>query len=449
MARRGKAETASGLPPRVARWPRYHVAMRREAVGKRGWLTLGLLVASAAAADACSSFGTDSGQDTSDAGPDSSPSPSPSPSPDSATVSPDATGEVDAGTLGDGGPDGSAGDAALRPPCIADPRPLVDQRRPDILWTPSDPTVEVEFPFQIDTDDEAVFWIAQPLPAPLLTDPDGGSALSAAYNGHGNGRIRRALKAEPGQSEVLVDNLPLARAMVLDGEYVYWATREPLSAIVYRAPRNCTAPCTSSTSVVTNLGAARVLRMYRVRPGLLALQINDTEVRLLETATPPATPLVTTPSFANLASGNGDVFVSAELSSVVRRYSGATGAQIGDPWSTIPDAGGARPGFSAIATNCTEVFGARDDRSLWRSDGGIFSFLLESGVAASDMAADDRYVFLAAFNAGGVYAVDLRTTTQRPLHSGNVWNLSADRDGVYWGEHEPSERAGEIYWMKR
>lgn len=416
-----------------------------------------VLLTLAAAADACSSFdasedeqgaGQDSGAtaDASDTGVGSTTDSSRPEGGDDGSVPgrPDADAG-DAGT-GDAGP--VPYDAALGPLCVSDAGSIEGLDRA-LLWAPDPDAGEVEFPFQLDTDDLSLFWIAQPLPIQDLAPDAAPGPASTAYNGRGRGRIHRLLKSKPLEADTLADEQPLATNLALDGDFVYWTTAEP-STVLWRVRRDCTAPCTAQR--VADLPISRSTWMRRARPGLLVLRDDANQIHAFETERPTnGTTLVTpTPNYAHASAANGELVVGADNLAEVQRFKGPV--LQGDAGRTsIPTLNGFNPGFSALAADCSEVFGARNDRSLWRSDGGAsFSRFHDSGVLeVVDLASDDRYLFLAAFNAGGAFVVDKTTHAQRTLYTGNVWNLTMDRDGVYWGEHAVGSQAGKIFALRR
>ena len=66
-----------------------------------------------------------------------------------------------------------------------------------------------------------------------------------------------------------------------------------------------------------------------------------------------------------------------------------------------------------------------------------------------DLGADARYVYAAALNTGGIFALQKTSMATAHPYTGNVWNLAVDDDGVYFGEHDPSAAggAGTIYML--
>ncbi|MBX3227490.1 MAG: hypothetical protein KIT84_14135 [Labilithrix sp.] len=197
-------------------------------------------------------------------------------------------------------------------------------------------------------------------------------------------------------------------------------------------------------------------KLFRPRPGLLVLQLEGNRVALFDLAQPGdgSSPRVTTGAFTYVTSGGGDVFVGASIDDPnVQRLSGLRLDNIEPSWATLPDSGSDHKGPDALATDCISTYAAREDQSIWRvpnDGGGTFTRWLDAGARqAVASAADGRYVYFAAYNAGGVFAFDKTSSDWRHIYNGNVWGVHADLQGVYWGEHEPGPDAGKIYVVRR
>ncbi|MBX3227488.1 MAG: hypothetical protein KIT84_14125 [Labilithrix sp.] len=404
---------------------------------RRSRLALFLVFSAGAIAFACSSFtAANDGDELPDGGP-------PTPGTDGTVL------DVDTPPIPDGAPpDREPYDAALNPPCPAPVADSISGKTKDLLASP--PTDAVEFPFQLDSDSLAVFWVAQHIT--LEEHRDAGIARSEAYNGKGIARIRRVRKAAPSAAETLVEGQTRTTALVLDGDHVYWAAYEGQS-IIRRVRRDCAAPC--EPEYVGNAGGL-VHKLYRPRPGLLVLQLEGNRVHLFDLSKPNvgSIEIATTGNFTYVVPNAGDLLLGASFDeAAVRRHSGPSFSQIDPTWATLPEGGSDSEGPDALGTDCESTFAARKDQSIWRvgNDGGVFTYWLQGEVGpAVASAVDGRYVYFAALDTGGVFAFDKSTGERFVLHRGNVWNLHADAQGVYWGEHDDrSPEVGKLYVLWR
>ncbi|MBX3227489.1 MAG: hypothetical protein KIT84_14130 [Labilithrix sp.] len=381
---------------------------------------------------------------------------------DDEQARPDAGGAVDAAASNDepdapsasddAGPDGSLALGALNPACPDPTAGTFPSRSKEVLATP--PAGEVEFPFEIDTDSRSVFWAAQAITIAQLDE--NGSAVIDAYNGLARSRIRRVSKEPGAQAETLVIEQQRTTTIALDGDYVYWPVAISGSATaIRRVRRDCVAPCTPEP--VADLDVAAVDHLQRLADGKLFFRRENKDGYLLDvTTTPPGvTKLTTTNPFLTATTAGSDLFIGASSEDTIGRASGPTFSAFTPGWAKLPaPSSGQEKGPVTLGADCTAVYAARWDDAVWRveSDGGTFSRWLDAGADLGQLVStsiDAHHVYLAAWNAGGVYAIDKKTRSMLTLHKGNVWHVFADKDGVYWGEHERSVEAGKLYTLRR
>ncbi len=300
-----------------------------------------------------------------------------------------------------------------------------------------------EYPFDIATDASSLYWTAQAA---------GDSGLDA-YNGQAPARVLRHAKKAGGPAFEIAAAQPAARAIALDGSYVYWTIHDPTRpgrglgspGVLRRARRDCsTTPC-----AVEDLAsiAGNVASLSRAREGALVGVTEDGHVFVVDTTASPigfnasATQVDTYPAIA--VTNDAAYASSALVSRYVKRLDLTTGTVL-PMFAAVPDGGaGADPGISPSTTDCDAVWGVRKQtskRDLFRFavDGGPAQVTaLPTAISPFAMAADASYVYFAVPDAGGVFAVDTHVggALPEPIATGNVWRLAVDSDGVYWGEH--------------
>jgi hypothetical protein len=309
------------------------------------------------------------------------------------------------------------------------------------------------YPFDIATDSTHMTWIAQ------LGVTDGGDDVEP-YNGHANAVVLRVPKAG-GTATTLARDQPKATTIALDGDAVYWATVDAATnkATLLRQQRDvdCTSSvCPPPTHMASFPDGLLIVRLRRASPGVLfALAGSGAVFRVdIGAAAAAVTPVTDTAIFPSMTVTDTDVYASAGKFNQVMRVplSGAPPPFADVTFATVASAD---PGASLIASDCQTLWWARkmtpSTHSLFshpHGDAGATSApVLLSNLDLFDLAADARFVYVGAANAGGVYAVEKAKpgpAVQR--YAGNVWALAVDDEGVYFGEHGQVATAGKM-WM--
>jgi hypothetical protein len=307
------------------------------------------------------------------------------------------------------------------------------------LYVPP-PAAATEYPFRLVTDEGFVYWATQVAGASPADDP---------YNGRGIGRIvrvdRRGVNAG-GQATVLAADQRSAVALTLAGAYVYWGAETSAgTAQVLRALRACPGSC--AIEPVVDLPGARIVAMGAADDATLFI-LNEAgqliRVVVAPTGVGAATTTATTGSLPGFVMTSTDGYVSALTKPEIRRLS-ANGSSAALVTTLSPSDEGLSTGIAPIATDCTNLWGHRGGGSVWRGplDGGPYEARANLGLTSIyDLTTDAQYLYAAAPNAGGVFAMHMATGEVTPVIAGNVFSLTNDDQGVYWGEHGPSGTGG-------
>lgn len=296
--------------------------------------------------------------------------------------------------------------------------------------------VGIEFPFQVTTDKEYVYWIAQ------YAARSDSAAVGFAYNGTGPGRLRRVAKgAVKADADVLVDNLPMAEAAALDGDYVYFTYLDGGGTVVARVTRDCTTPCTPDTVRSESSLSSRIVRMYRAAPGVLVLRAEDGRAFVFQPNIGDDGPTpwleLYNPGGNGFAVTNEDIFLAnADNREFFRSPLGGPATKSAE-FSPLHDQQGASP----IATNCQSVFAFRKNKSVWQSPRDSLSFAdwtgpLDVANEVYELVADADYVYLGQPNGFGILAVPIAGGSPKRVSSmGGYWYLAVDDSGLYGGDH--------------
>jgi len=345
-----------------------------------------------------------------------------------------------------GGTDAGVEDAPLAPPVDANGRPVdaapstaaIAPACPPAAYaatclpgecelrTLSTPNVP-EVVFAVRTDADAVYWLAQP------SDPE-----NKGYNGQGIARVMRVRKSGGAPADVLVEGQPLTTRLVLDGEWIYWTTPFAGDRVdIRRTRRDCTAPC-SFEVLATATGTAPTDGLLRLRAGLLALQSTNGFVRTFDVDAKRFDESLSSGDFPALTATLDRIFVGSGTTTHVSSTPIAGGVTTKWTLPPVEDTAASSPGVVRLATDCTSLFAIRNDRAIWRApiETGAFTTFTASVDATYDVAVDARYFYTAAANAGGVFATDLATGSRITITQGNIWSVTVDDQGVYWGTHE-------------
>lgn len=418
--------------------PEYDRAMR----ALRALQLIGAASAAAAAlgfAASCSSFGAESDESVADA----TAGPRDGEAPDSES------GRDGAST------DGASGDAGadLRlpcPPAWGGTTLATAWEKRTIYEPPIDGGADAGrvwmYPFAIATDSSHVTWLAQ-LGVPGSADD------TEPYNGNADAIVLRAPK-QPGAPVVLARGQHRAVALALDGDFVYWVTWDVDDiGRMFRQPRdaNCDVSCTPE--LVTTF-SARIVRLVRAAPGIFFAVGGGGQTFRFQLGTWP-TLVTSTGNYPSIAATSDHVFASAMTVARVTRASVLDAAAVDDPYLAVPalDASG-YVGVGPTATDCASLWMVKSTNGveeLYRHDfasAGSFTKLTAIGGGTPGIAADEKYVYGAQWNAGGVLVVEKISGGSATVYAGNVWTVAVDDEGIYFGEHAPRAPATGTLYMR-
>lgn len=354
----------------------------------------------------------------------------------SAVVEETAAPDVNADAFDGEAPDGpNVGDLPATCPTSRAPSCAVPNACPSRPLRSSKPGV---FPFNLVTDRTHVYWVEQ-------EQLDGGDD---AYNGQAAARIMRVPK-KGGSTDVLAAAEAKATTVVLDGEFVYWATSDPTN--LRRVPRACVPPCPPPESIYLGPGGTKIVALARPASGRVVALRENGDVVLLDVSTSPPS-LRSTPSnvstYVTMAVTNDAVHVAGANTGLVRSI------RIADLQTTstsIAPIDGGSSGFSPMTTDCDALWANRGPSStLYKAvpGGSVTPFQTLPVGLVFGLRADAKYVYAALPNAGGVFAVDKVTKEITRISPGNVFALAVDDDGVYWGEHDRNTGGAVMIWEK-
>lgn len=345
----------------------------------------------------------------------------------------------------DAGSDGGAVDAALDAPPPppdaaggddADTAPLLRAVCPPPHYGPTvrpnaltkrrlyAPLTTPAYPFAIATDSANVYWLEQ-----VASGAD-----QAPYDGKGVARLVRVDRTGK-TMDVLAAGQRHATALVLDGAYAYWtATEANGQTHLRRVPRTCASPCTPEGVAVA---PDEISKLVRPRKSLLFAQaeFGGAYYRIdLSAATVAFQRTTTTTSdLPGLTATLDRVFVSSLLVPSITELDLQAAPVRTLP---IPQQDDASPGVSALGNDCESLWAMRagPDVLVRIVDGGVTP-VTGPTFGGFEIVADDRYVYVAMPNAGGLRFYERQGGAFELLAPGNVWRVTVDDVGVYWGEH--------------
>lgn len=355
---------------------------------------------------------------------------------------PDGGSDPDVVASSDAAPDPDARPALFGVHSPRCPRPKPPPCNPQIcpkrrLYEP--PNAAVELPFGIATDSQFVYW----------TTIGRGDAGDSAYNGRGDARIMR-VACDGSPATVIATGQRNATAIAIAGDWVFWgATTGTKSSEIRRARRDCAASCVVEPVFTT--AAEYVFGLVEVDEHTLLATSHDGRVVMIaidDAGNATDTTSTFTSDFPAITATSTEGFATGGLTPVIQRIPVATRAPV--PFATLPDASaqGEPAGLSPITTDCSDVFGFRGGSRIWRVaiDGGAASQLaLLPTSDAYDVTTDQSWLYVAAPNGTGVFAVELASKSPVTIQSGNVFRIAVDDAGVYWGDHDPN--SGGALWM--
>ena len=280
---------------------------------------------------------------------------------------------------------------------------------------------------------------------------DGG--FTDPYNGKGVGRIHRVAKTGAGEA-LIARSLQRPIAITVDDTYVYFATRDDATQVstLWRLQKDapaCEPTCAMPTQLTTYTGG-RLDRL--VHTGTVLLVQDAEEGRLFRFNGASLAPITTTSDIPTLAVTPAYAFTGSAQIPTVRRAALIEGGVM-SPFYVLPDAGPTvSPGAPQLATDCTTLNLLRSNQRLVRVDVMNGQVVGDGGavnaVGVTRMVTDERYLWMSAYNAGGIYAYDVGTRQTQGVATGNFWTVWTDDDGVYWGNHERGER-GVLYMLDK
>jgi hypothetical protein len=347
---------------------------------------------------------------------------------DPAPVSTDEASTPPEGGALDGTTDGTADSSNDAGRCSSRaPRKALLQSGQRTLYIPP----AKEHPFAMTTDATNVYWVAQPV----------ADATGFPYDGQSAGRILRVTKAGTNATALVADQKK-ATAVALDGDYLYWATFDDAAFVprgaLHRVNRACSAPCSPEKIAAFD---HRILVLERAASQVLFGVDGDGVVLRIDTGSPNKVMTITTVgSFPTLTFDGAHVYAGSAQQAEVRRMD-STGGLL-PQFAQLPAETSADLGLRWLVADCDGLAGVRTrdgGRDLYRigPDG-----VVTKGVAIPNpfdvfqMSADAQYTYFAVANAGGVYAIDKKGDGSRiKIYQGNVFGMTVDDDGVYWGEH--------------
>lgn len=302
----------------------------------------------------------------------------------------------------------------------------------------------LEYPHGIATDATHVYWVALQNHGSL-----------SAYDGRGEGTIRRVEKRPPHRVEEVVTAKQDAKEIVLTKTHVYWsafrAPEERNAPEIRRVPIGC-ASCPIET--VTTLSGGQVGRLVALDDDTL-VAATESGVFLVSTDGQRIVQVKNEYRHAGLTRNQHGVYLSSLLKSseVLRVDRGGVERFATLPPSDEPE----RFGANILAGSCGSLWafmkGGRLVGAPTDSDGGFTKeHPLDPDVDWWDAVADSKYVYLGAANlTARLVAVDRESGTATTLaDSVTAWRLAVDDDGLYWGHHGyhgDGAGAGSIHMM--
>ena len=295
--------------------------------------------------------------------------------------------------------------------------------------------------FDIATDANYVYFVEQRAPGD-------------AYNGAGVGsvlRVDRTGAFDASRATALATSQSSAQTLALDGLYVYFATFEANDAGGYAARlKRVARDCPNSGCAVEDVlvdpqwTSVRLVRLVRAAPGVFFATGDGGQIFRIALGS-PVQQIAAVGYYASLTATDRAVYFGGGLSPKVQRVT-PDGVTLEASWAQVPPLDDAGTGLYQLATDCDTLYGART-RTTNRGDALVATSLAAhapalldegTGYAVFDLAADARWLYVAAPNAGGFVVVDPRDGGIQNVAQGNVFRLVGDDKGVYFGLHDGS-----------
>jgi hypothetical protein len=124
----------------------------------------------------------------------------------------------------------------------------------------------------------------------------------------------------------------------------------------------------------------------------------------------------------------------------------ATGTLEKAPYADL----GTPTGYAVLGATCTDALALTDQHLflLSRSSSKPLQLTQEALPAEMQVQAigvDASFIYMAGWNAGGVFRMPRAGGPVSTIVGGNIWRLFVDDDAIYYGDHQNSESAGAIY----
>ncbi|MBS2018493.1 MAG: hypothetical protein JST00_36850 [Deltaproteobacteria bacterium] len=283
------------------------------------------------------------------------------------------------------------------------------------------------FPFAIATDSRSIFWIEQ-----------------GQRDGAGLARVLRISKAG-GPVAVLATDQPSATAIAVMGDHVYWGAANELR----RVERTCTAPC----KIEIRADAPTARHIAPAGPDALMLLAGDGTLRRhrVDTAGVAVVPISSVGTNNFLATGASENVAAGFTvdTIVVAPFAGTPVVRTITPPRDAGD-----KGFPIVGSDCKSYVGiGGSDSSLYKIDldgkTSPLQNIIEGNGSPYGIAADDGVFYVAFANNGGLYAVNPDAKSAMRIAEGDIWRLTTDADGIYWGTHENGPGAGRLFRIRR
>lgn len=305
------------------------------------------------------------------------------------------------------------------------------------------------FPFALATDAENVYWVAQ-------------SGGDPAYDGDASAAVMRVAKSGASTQPAIVLAADQARAttLVRDGDDLYWIVSRATDgggASTLRRLRSAAKAagwpaCAPPEDLASFPGVAR--RLVRAGAGVLFTVDDAGVVRRLARgpgASFSAAEVGTTSAAPSLAAADEQVFAGGGESGRVLRIPAGGGAAA--PFLALPDAGpdAGLPGAYVLGAACDRLYGIHDEGAFFGSgvDAGNYVGSAASFALATDIAADEGFVYVSRRKGGGVSRGRRDGTGFVTVYAGDVARLWVDDDGIYWGEHAKGAIAGNLFMQTK
>ncbi len=299
-------------------------------------------------------------------------------------------------------------------------------------------------PHGIVSDASFVYWLEQP-------------ATNDGYNGHAPARVLRVDKVgatDESRTTPLASDQMAATAIALDGEWLYWTVYDKGTeriAKLRRVRADCGGGCVPEEVAVLPPGI-RIMKLVRGAPGVLfgAGEAGDVFRFTVKGDLAKTTgPLITKKGVGSVVVTDEYVYAAGLQDSTIARMD-PEGASVVPAFIKLPRVDAGDQGVSHVWTDCREAWATRGPTSVLRlalGDGGAETLRNDIALSVYGLAGDATYLYIAGANEG-LAAFDLTTNVLTLLHGGKVFNVAADAEGVYWGEHDiDKQAAGTIYMI--